>query len=129
MALYRSIGAALETDNSGTNPIDVRKDLGGLFVRAGVLPGGTTPLVTGTAGWAYNLGAAPWVTQTATGDGYHLWGNDGAVTVGTTGVGGPVPAAPGTGLSPLDILRVRHPSGADTGDSTSTPTVGVASST
>jgi len=125
MALYRSIGAALEDDNSGTNPIDVRKDLGGLFIRAGVLPGGTTPLVTGTAGWAYNLGAASWVTQTATGDGYHLWGNDGAVTVGTSGVGGTVPAAPGSGLSRIDILWIRHPSNGENGDTTSAPAAGV----
>ena len=125
MALYRSIGAALEADNSGTNPIDVRKDLTGLFIRAGVLPGGTAPLVTGTAGWAYNLGAAPWVTQTATGDGFHLWGNDGYVGVGTSGVGGTVPAAPGSGLSRIDILWVRHPSNGENGDTTSAPAAGV----
>src|SRR5665648_176002 len=98
MALYRSIGAALETDNSGTNPLDVRKDLGGLFIRAGVLPGGTAPLVTGAATMTYTVGAAPWVTQTATGDGFHLWGNDGAISIGTDGVGDTVPAVPGSGL-------------------------------
>src|SRR5665648_39416 len=93
MALYRSIGAALEDDNSGTNPIDVRKDLGGLFIRAGVLPGSSSLLVVGQPAWAYALAVGSWVTQTATGDGYHLWGNDGGVTVGTSGVGGTVPTS------------------------------------
>jgi len=125
MALYRSIGAALEDDNSGTNPIDVRKDLGGLFIRAGILPGSTSPLVAGTAAWAYSLAAGSWVTQTATGDGYHLWGNDGAVTVGTSGVGGTVPAAPGSGLSRIDIIWIRHPSNGENGDTTSAPFAGV----
>jgi len=62
MALFRSIGAALEDDNSGTNPIDVRKDVGGLFIRAGVLPGGAPWLVAGGSVWAYSLRAASWVT-------------------------------------------------------------------
>lgn len=125
MALYRSIGAALEDDNSGTNPIDVRKDLGGLFIRAGILPGPANALVAGTAGWAYALWSGSWVTQTATGDGYHLWGNDGGVTVGTSGVGGTVPAAPGSGLSRIDILWVRHPSNDENGETTSAPVAGV----
>src|SRR5665647_2227638 len=127
MALYRSIGAALEDDNSGTNPIDVRKDLGGLFVRAGVLPGGTSPLVIGVSAWQYYLKEASWVTQTATGDGYHLWGNDGTISVGETGWGGTVPAAPGAGLERIDILWVRHPSNGENGDGTSAPACGVAS--
>src|SRR5665647_1709715 len=104
MALYRSIGAALEDDNSGTNPIDVRKDLGGLFIRAGVLPGSLSSLVGGTAGWQYYLAPGSWVTQTATGDGFHLWGNDGTVHVGTSGVNGTVPSP----FSPLDGWRTQR---------------------
>ena len=125
MALYRSIGAALEDDNSGTTTLDVRKDLTGLFPRAGVLPGGASPLVTGyTGAFVYLLLAESWVTQTATGDGYHLWGNDGYVTVGTSGVGGTVPAAPGSGLSRIDRIWILHPS-TDTGAANSTPVAGV----
>lgn len=125
MALFRSIGAALEDDNTGTNPIDVRKDLGGLFIRAGILAGSTSPLVAGTAAWSYSLGGGSWVTQTATGDGYHLWGSDTWLTVGTSGVGGTVPAAPGAGLSRIDIIWIRHPSNNENGDTTSAPAAGV----
>src|SRR5665647_3362838 len=125
MALYRSIGAALEDDNSGTNPIDVRKDLGGLFIRAGVLPGETPWLVAGASVWTYTLWASSWVTQTATGDGYHLWGNDATVFVGETGVDGHVPAAPGSSLSRIDIIWIRHPSNGENGDGTSAPAAGV----
>lgn len=126
MTLYRSMGAALEDDNSGTEPVDVRKDLGGLFVRPGVLPGGVTPLVTGSAGWQYTVKRAAWVTSRGTSDGMHLWGNDGDILVGSSGVGGTVTAAPGAGLSRIDIIYALHPSNGENSDATSEPTVAVA---
>lgn len=126
MTFYRSMGAALDTGGTGTNPLDVRKDWSGVLVREGVFPGGTVPLVTGTAGWAYSIGAGAWATSSASGDGLHVWGNDGAVTVGSTGVGTTVPAAPSAGLSRIDIIWVRHPSNGENADTSSAPVAGVA---
>jgi hypothetical protein len=126
MALFRSIGAGLDSDNTGTEPLDTRKDLAGLFSGPGVLAGGAAPLVTGTSGMAYSVGAAQWVTSRGAGDGVHLWGNDGAITVGSGGVGTTVPVAPGSGLSRVDIIYAFHPSNGENSDTTSQPTVAVA---
>lgn len=128
MALWRSKGAG-EDATRGTAPIEVRKSDALLVTGAGVLPGSTSPLVTGTAGWAYQVGAAGFVTSRGTSDGVHLFGNDGAVTVGTTGAGSTVPVAPGAGLSRIDIVWVRHPAAGENSDTTSEPVFGVTSGT
>lgn len=125
MALFRSIGARKDATR-GTAAIEVRKDLAGLVTGAGVLPGSTSPLVTGSAGWAYTVKAARWVTSRGASDGVHLWGNDGDITVGSSGVGGTVTAAPGAGLSRIDIIYAFHPSASENSDTTSAPTVAVA---
>lgn len=129
MTLFRSIGAALEDDFTGTEPLDVRKDLAGLVSGAGVLPGGPAPLVEGSAGWAYTVHAAHWATSRGASDGVHVWGNDGDITVGTSGVGGTVGVAPGPGLSRIDVIYALHPSNNENADTTSEPTVAVASGT
>lgn len=122
MALFRSMGAGLEDDNTGTEPIDVRKDLAGLFTGAGVLPGSSSPLVVGTAGFAYQVNAGSWVTSRGASDGVHLWGNDGPVSVSTS-------VAPGSGLSRIDIIYALHPANGENGDTTSEPELGVAQGT
>lgn len=127
MTLFRSLGAALENDGTGTEPIDWRKALEGLFTGVGVLPGGASPLVTGNSTMAYSVGVGHFVTQRAVGDGFHLLGNDGTVLVGTTGVGSTVPAAPGSGLQRIDIIWVRQRSNGENGDTTSAPDFGVTS--
>ena len=129
MTLFRSIGAALDDDGTGTEPIDVRKDLAALFTGPGVLPGGSSPLVEGSAGWAYTVHAGAWVTSRGASDGVHLWGNDGDVSVGTGGVGTTVGVAPGSGLKRIDIIYALHPSNNENADETSAPTVAVASGT
>lgn len=128
MALTRSIGARQDATR-GTAPVEVRKGIAAQYIRPGVLPGGATPLVTGTSGMAYSVGAAGFVTSRGAADGFHLFTNDGSVTVGTTGVGSTVPAAPGTGLSRIDIVWVFHPSAGDNADTTSEPAFGVSSGT
>lgn len=128
MALTRSIGARQDATR-GTAPVEVRKGIAAQYIRPGVLPGGATPLVTGTSGMAYSVGAAGFVTSRGVADGYHLFTNDGAVTVGTTGVGSTVPAAPSTGLKRIDIMWVRHPSAGENADTTSQPVFGVSSGT
>ena len=125
MALTRSIGARKDATR-GTTPLEVRKDLAGLVTGAGVLPGGSSPLVTGSAGWQYTVKAAKWVTSRGASDGVHLWGNDGDILVGSSGVGGTVTAAPGAGLSRIDIIYALHPSNGENSDTTSAPTVAVA---
>ena len=113
----------------GTTPVEVRKGIAAQYIRPGVLPGGATPLVTGTSGMAYSVGAAPFVTSRGAADGYHLFTNDGTVTIGTTGVGSTVPAAPSTGLKRIDIMWVLHPSAGENADTTSQPVFGVSSGT
>jgi hypothetical protein len=125
MALNRSIGSRPDVTR-GTTAQEVRKGLlQALFARTGVLPGGASPLVTGTAGWAYNVGAKHFVTQRAVGDGYHLAYNDGTVSVGTGGVGTTVPAAPASGLQRYDIIWIRVRSADENSDTTSDPDFGV----
>jgi hypothetical protein len=128
MALWRSKGARKDAVR-GTAPIEVRKSDALLFSGPGVLPGSASPLVTGTAGWAYQVGAAGFVTSRGSSDGVHLFGNDGAVTVGATGAGSTVPVAPGAGLSRVDVIWVRHPAAGENADTTSEPVFGVASGT
>ena len=125
MALTRSIGARKDATR-GTTALEVRKGLAGLVTGAGVLPGGSSPLVTGSAGWQYTVKAAKWVTSRGASDGVHLWGNDGDILVGSSGVGGTVTAAPGAGLSRIDIIYALHPSNGENSDTTSEPTVAVA---
>lgn len=126
MALFRGIGARKDAVR-GTSPIEVRKVLAALFSSTGVLPGGTTPLMTGTAGWAYAIGSANFVTSRSAADGTQVYGNDGSVTIGTTGVGSSVPIAPGAGLQRIDIAWTRHPSNTENADTSSEPLFGVAS--
>src|SRR5665647_2819258 len=128
MALFRSMGARKDAVR-GTTALEVRKGLAHLFTGAGVLPGATSPLVTGTAGWAYSVGKAGFVSTRGASDGVHLFGNDGTVTIGTTGVGSTVPAAPGAGLARIDIIWVSQPSASENSDTVSDATFGVASGT
>lgn len=128
MALTRSVAARRDAIR-GTAPVEVRKATAAEYLRPGVLPGGVTPLVTGTAGMAYSVGAAGFVTSRGTADGYHLFTNDAPETVGTTGVGSTVPAAPSTGLKRIDIIWVRHPAAGENADGTSQPVFGVTSGT
>lgn len=134
MALFRGLGARKDATR-GTTPIEVRKVLAGLFTaitggigaRPGILLGADSPLVTGNATWAYNVGVFhAFVTRGAT-DGGQLYGNDGSVLIGTTGVGSTVPVAPGAGLQRIDIIWTRHPANTENGDVASEPLFGVAS--
>ncbi|MFB9956984.1 hypothetical protein [Cellulomonas denverensis] len=120
MTAFRSIGAPLENDGSGTEPIEVRKDLAGLVTGAGVLPGADSPLVSGTAGWAYQVGRCNLVSSRGSSDGVHLWGNDGPVTVSTADDGTSL-SAPGSGVSRVDIIYGLHPSNGENADTTSQP--------
>ena len=128
MALWRSKGARKDAVR-GTAPIEVRKSDALLVTGVGVLPGAASPLVTGTSGWAYQVGAAGFATSRGPSDGVHLFGNDGPVTVGATGAGSTVPVAPGAGLSRIDIIWVRHPAAGENADTTSEPVFGVSSGT
>lgn len=122
MAVHLGIGSARNDDDSGVIPIDVRKDLEGMFARPGVLPGSASPLVVGSAGWAYTVkGPAWWVTKRAAGDGVQVWGNDGDVSVATS------TTAPGAGLSRIDIIYVRHLSNGENSDVSTAGVIGVAS--
>lgn len=119
MALYYSIGAALNDDTTGTEPIDWRKTLEGLVTSVGVLPGADSPLVSGVSGeMKYRVGVATWATPEGASGGVHLWGNDGAYDVTTD-------AAPGSGLSRIDIIYAMHTSNGENGATASTPTVDV----
>lgn len=122
MTAYRSLGAGLDDDGTGTEPLDVRKDLAGIFTQAGVLPGSSSPLVQGLSGFSYQVNAAAWVTSRGASDGYHLWGNDGPVLVATD-------PAPGGGLSRIDIIYALHPSNGENGDTDSVPVIAVAKGT
>lgn len=128
MPLSRSIGARKDATR-GTAALEVRKGLAWLFSGPGVLPGADSPLVTGTSGWAYSVGKAGFVSTRGASDGVHLFGNDGAVTIGATGVGSTVPVAPGSGLQRIDIIWVLHPSASENSDTTSQPVFGVTSGT
>jgi hypothetical protein len=129
MSLFRGLGARKDSVR-GTAPIEVRKSLSGLFSATGVLPGGPSPLLTGTAGWAYTVaGPAYFVTSRGASDGHQLYGNDGAAVIGTTGVGSTVPVAPGAGLQRIDIAWTRHPTNTENADTSSEPMFGVESGT
>lgn len=133
MALTRGLGAyddgTADAPGPGTTPRDTRMATAASFSRAGVLhgPGDTTPLVSGTSGWQYRVGRKHFVTQRSLNDGMQAFANDGAVDIGTTGVGSTVPSAPGAGLSRIDIIWVRHPTNAENGDTSSQPVFGVSS--
>jgi len=127
MALSRGLGAyddgTAAVPGVGTNPLDVRKALSGLFSSAGVVAGGPSPLVTGTAGFAYSVaGPVQFVTSRGASDGHQLFANDGPLSIAC-------PAAPGSGLSRIDIIWVRHPTNTENGDTSSQPILGVSSGT
>lgn len=136
MALFR--GFARKDATRGTNPVEIRKGQAGLFtpsavgsvgLRAGILPTGAWQLVAGDSGWRYAVGAFHAVTSRGPSDGAMLFGNDGLVYVGTNGAGDTVPPAPGSGLSRIDIVWVRHPTAGENSDTSSEPIFGVASGT
>jgi len=127
MALTRSIGAYDDgtplAPGIGTTPLDTRQSLSALWASAGVVTGGPSPLVTGTAGFAYSVaGPVPFVTTRGPSDGFQMFTNDGATSV-------TCPGAPGSGLQRIDILWVRHPTNAENSDTSSMPIFGVASGT
>lgn len=124
MALWRSKGARKDATR-GTAPVEVRKSDALLVAGVGVLPGSASPLVTGTASFAYQVGKAGFVTSRGESDGVHLFGNDGAVTVSQADDGSSL-AAPGGGLSRVDIVYVMHPAAGENADTVSQPFVGVA---
>src|SRR5690606_40520275 len=103
-------------DNKGTTPNDARLALAGMFSSIGVLTGGT---VSGTAGWAYSVGAFTVVSQRDASDGVVLFSNDSAEEVATT-------AAPGTGAR-IDVIYALHHD-VDNADADSAPVLAVASS-
>lgn len=121
MAEFRSIGARPD-DTRGTTAAEVRKGIAGLLTGPGVLPGSSSPLVQGTASFAYQVNAGAWATPGGSGGGLHLWGNDGPLEVSTD----PAPAA---GLSRIDVIYAVHPSATENGDTTSEPVVAVAKGT
>lgn len=124
MALWRAITARQDATR-GTLAVEHRRWWERMLVRPGIMPRSTPTLVTGTAGWAYQVDIAGFVSQNGPADGFHVFGNDGAVVVGEAGVGGTVPAKPGGGLSRIDIIWVKHPSSGDLGATDSVPTFGV----
>ena len=134
MALWRGIGARKDATR-GTSPIEVRKVLAGLFAsvggigaRSGILYNGSTAaLVTGDATYAYNVGLFHAFVSRSASDGGQVYGNDGAVLIGATGVGSTVPIAPGAGLQRIDIMWTRHPANLENADTSSEPLFGVAS--
>jgi hypothetical protein len=139
MGLFRGIGARKDATR-GTSPIEVRKVLAGLFAstggvgaRSGILPGADSPLVTGDATWAYNVGLFHTFVSRSASDGGTVYGNDSVALIGATGVGSTVPIAPGAGLSRIDIAWTRHPTAGENGDGATTvalasePMFGVAS--
>ncbi|WP_194521981.1 hypothetical protein [Cellulosimicrobium sp. JZ28] len=120
MALFRGLFVRKDATR-GTTPVEARKALAGLLApagafgaRPGVLSGGR---VTGTAGWAYQLGPSHVAVVRATADGVVLTGNDGNLSVSTN-------PAPASG-SRIDIVWIRHLD-IDAGDATSDIEVGVA---
>jgi len=140
MGLFRGIGSRKDATR-GTSPIEVRKVLAGLFAsvggigaRSGILYNGSTAaLVTGDATWAYNVDIFHAYVSRSASDGGTVFGNDGAVLIGATGVGSTVPIAPGAGLQRIDIAWTRHPTAGENGDGATTvalssdPLFGVAS--
>lgn len=94
------------TDRPGGLPVaDTRLIVAGMVEcdasgnpRVGLLPGNYSPIVTGTSGMAYSVGAFQGVTSRS-GAGAEFVANDGAVSVATT-------AAPGAN-SRIDVIWVR----------------------
>ena len=119
MALTRSAGARRDATR-GTAPIEVRKAAAQRWSSTGVVAGGASPLVVGTSGFAYSVGAAGFVTSRGASDGVHEFTNDGALSIAC-------PTAPGSGLSRIDIIYVLHPAAGENGDTSSQPILGVAS--
>jgi len=121
MALTRSAGARKDGVR-GTTPIEVRKAAAARWASTGVVADSASPLVIGTAGFAYSVGNARFVTSRGVSDGVHEFTNDGALSIAC-------PVAPGSGLSRIDIVWVSHPAAGENGDLTSQPILGVSSGT
>ena len=133
MALSRGLGAyddgTAAVPGVGTSPLDVRKALSGLFASTGVLPGAPSVLVQGTTEFTYSVvGPAQFVTSRGPSDGHQLFANDGAATVVIKNEAGVVQSgAPGSGLSRIDVIWVRHPTNSENGDTSSQPIFGATS--
>lgn len=126
MTLHYGIAVHRNADETGTEPLDFRKDVEGLLVRAGAMHRGSDALVAGSAGWTFTLNPAWYATQHAVGDGLQVWGNDGAITLSTNAAGTALPtAAPAAGLSRYYRVWVRHRSNGENSDTTSVPDAGV----
>ncbi|MBZ2197283.1 hypothetical protein [Occultella gossypii] len=123
MAIFRGLFVRKDATR-GTTPNEARKALAGLFDAFGVLVPGS---VTGTAGWAYLVSSVTVAASRQPSDGAVLYGNYGAVTVGTNGVGDTIPPAPGTG-SRIDIIYALHRD-VDNADADSEAIIAVASGT
>lgn len=116
MTAYRSMGARPEPDpGRGTAAVEIRKALASLVTGVGVLPGASSPLVRGTDSFAYIVGSGAWVTSRGTGDGVHLWGNDGDETISQADDGTSL-AAPAPGLRRFDVIYALHRSHSENGD-------------
>jgi len=112
---------------AGTGPQDARLALAGLLTPAGplgVVPGVLSGCaVTGTSGWAYEVGAGHYVTTRGASDGAVLAAVDGPTATDAGAVG----VAPASG-SRWDLIWVRQRD-VDAGDSDSKSVVGVTSGT
>jgi len=139
MGLFRGIGSRKDATR-GTSPIEVRKVLAGLFAsvggigaRSGIIYNGTPFVMAGDATWAYSVPIFHAFVSRSASDGGTVYGNDGAVLIGATGVGSTIPIAPGAGLQRIDVAWTRHPTAGENGDSATTvalasePLFGVAS--
>lgn len=124
MTLTRSPGTYRETDNSGALPRDLRQMLAGMVTGAGVLPGSASPLVQGTASFAYQINAGWWATTYGGTDGLHVWGNDGSYTISVDDTGASL-AAPGAGTTRIDIIYAMQPSNSENAATDSIPVVAV----
>lgn len=120
---------ARKDSTRGTTALEVRQTTDRMWLRPGLMPRSQPTLVTGEAAWTYRVDVAGFVTQNGPADGYHTFGNDGAVSVGASGVGSTVPAAPGGGLSRYDVIWVKQPSSSELGATDSVPVFGVTSGT
>lgn len=125
MTVYRSMGARPEpAPGRGTASVEVRKALASLFQGTGLLPGTQGPVVRGTDSFAYIVGPGAWVTSRGTGDGVHLWGNDGDEEISVADDGTSL-AAPAPGLRRFDVIYALHPSDSENGDTSSEPILAV----
>ena len=113
----------------GTTPLDVRKANTALWASTGVVSGGPAVLVTGEAAFTYSVaGPVQFVTSRGPSDGHQFFANDGATSVTIKNEAGVVQTgAPGSGLSRIDRIWVRHPTNAENTDQSSAPFFGATS--